>query len=197
MGQRLNVEIWNNGKVLANAYYHWSAYTESAAGIVNVALGYINSNHMEDNNDLLYAIRILEATKAGLTASEVEYAENLPVLYGATFAECGGRNNGLIGISKEGISETRIWQEGAVYIFLDEQRISFKVFFKENRWDWEKEQREEYDNKDASARNLDVISRNFDDIKFAAWDDFYDFLRHREEPFVCDLERWEVLTPIY
>lgn len=33
MGQSLNIEIWNNGEVLANAYYHWSAYTESAAKI--------------------------------------------------------------------------------------------------------------------------------------------------------------------
>lgn len=197
MGQRLNVEIWNNGKVLANAYYHWSAYTGSAAGIVNMALNYINSNPKEGNNDLLYAIRVLEATEAGLTDSEVEYAKNIPVLHGATFAECGGRNDGLIGISEEEISETRTWQEGAVYIFLDEQRISFKVFFKDNRWDWEKEQREDYDNEDASARDLDVISRNFDDIKFADWDDFYDFLRNRKDPFVCALERWEVITPIY
>ena len=197
MGQRLNVEIWNNGKVLANAYYHWSAYTGSAARIVKMALGYINGNPMEDNNDLLYAIRVLEATNAGLTEDEVMYAKNLPVLYGATFTECRGGNNGLIGISTEAISETRNWQEGAVYIFLDEKRISFNVFFKEKTWEWEKNEREEYGNEDVSARKLDVINRNFDDIKFAAWDDFYDFLCDREEPFVCDLERWEVLTPIY
>lgn len=28
MGQRLNIEIHENGKCLANAYYHWSGYTE-------------------------------------------------------------------------------------------------------------------------------------------------------------------------
>jgi len=27
MGQRLNIEILKGGKILANAYYHWSAYT--------------------------------------------------------------------------------------------------------------------------------------------------------------------------
>jgi len=30
MGQRLNIEIISNGKCLANAYYHWSAYSDSA-----------------------------------------------------------------------------------------------------------------------------------------------------------------------
>lgn len=30
MGQRLNIEIFNNGQVVVNAYYHWSAYTRSA-----------------------------------------------------------------------------------------------------------------------------------------------------------------------
>ena len=29
MGQRLNIEIWNEGKRLANAYYHWSGYSFS------------------------------------------------------------------------------------------------------------------------------------------------------------------------
>ena len=54
MGQRLNVEIWNNGEVLANAYYHWSAYTESAAHIVDKALNYIKNNPVQDDNHLLY-----------------------------------------------------------------------------------------------------------------------------------------------
>ena len=30
MGQRLNIEIKKDSKVLANSYYHWSAYTSSA-----------------------------------------------------------------------------------------------------------------------------------------------------------------------
>lgn len=197
MGQRLNVEIWNNGKVLANAYYHWSAYTGSAAHIVNHALNYIKNNPIQDGNDLLYAIRILESTGAGLTDREIDHAKTLPVLDGATFAECNGRTSGLIGFSEEEISETRLWQEGSVYIFLDEKRISFRVFFKQDKWDWEKEQREEYENENANANDLDVVNLNFDDIKFDSWSVFYDFLQSREEPFICVLERWDVITPIY
>lgn len=33
MGQRLNIEIWKDGKVLANAYYHWSAYSVCAVDL--------------------------------------------------------------------------------------------------------------------------------------------------------------------
>lgn len=196
MGQRLNVEVWNNGKVLANAYYHWSAYTASAANIVCDALNYINSNPIQDDNELLYAIRILEATGAGLTDREIEHAKTIPALDGATFAECGGRNKGLIGISEEEISETRDWQEGSAHIYLDEKRISFRVFFTSTKWEWEKEQREDYENVNADARNLERVKFNFDDIKFDAWKDFYDFLREREEPFICETDRLAVVTPI-
>lgn len=197
MGQRLNVEIWNNGKVLANAYYHWSAYTDSAADIVTAALDYIKNNPMKDDNDLLYAIRILEATGAGLTDREVEHAKMLPVLDGETFAECNGRNDGLCGISENEIASTRSWAEGTVFIYLDEKRVSFDVFFRERAWEWEKEQKEEYENEDASYRNLDVVDRNFDDIKFCNWCDFKDFLHSQKEPFVCSLDTYTVVTPIY
>ena len=33
MGQRLNIEITKNGNVLANSYYHWSAYSDCALNI--------------------------------------------------------------------------------------------------------------------------------------------------------------------
>lgn len=197
MGQRLNVEIWNNGNVLANAYYHWSAYTPSAAQIVNSALNYIKNNPHQDDNDLLYAIRILEATGAGLTACEIEHAKLCPVLDGATFADCISRNAGLIGISDEGISGTRRWQEGSVYIFLDEKRISFCVFSTQSIWDWEKDRREYNENENANAKNLDVVTLNFDDIKFDNWIPFYEFLTKRTEPFRSAFEPFEVVTPIY
>lgn len=196
MGQRLNVEVWNNGKVLANAYYHWSAYTDSAAEIVNNAIEYIKNNPQNDDNDLLYAIRILEATGAGLTDREIEYAKTLPSIAGQTFAECTGRNDGLIGISESEISSTRSWAEGAAFIFLDEKRVSFDVFFKATGWEWEKEQKEDYGNEDASWRNLEAVDVNLDDIKFDNWDLTKNYVLSKEEPFVCSLDKYKVVTPI-
>ena len=38
MGQRLNIEIINDDKVLANAYYHWAGYTTSAISLTETIL---------------------------------------------------------------------------------------------------------------------------------------------------------------
>ena len=119
MGQRLNLEIWNNGKVLANAYYHWSAFTESAAEIISKALNYIENNTLEDNNALLYAIRILESTGADLTEDEIAYANTINELKGKAFSPCVNRNYGLIAITEKGIEDTRYWEEYSAYIYID------------------------------------------------------------------------------
>ncbi len=196
MGQRLNIEIWNNGKVLANAYYHWSAYTNESANLANKALEYIKNNPMPNDNELLYAIRILEATGAGLTDREIEYAKSFPALNDITFAECNGRNFGLLGISEKEINSTRSWSEGNVFIYLDENRLSFNVFIKQDAWEWCKKQREEYENENADFKKLDVMTFNFDDIKFHQWDIHKEFLCSCEDPFVSDLDNYTVVTPI-
>lgn len=195
MGQRLNVEIWNDGEVLANAYYHWSAYTASSAVVVDKVLKFINENPIDNEDILLYAIRALEATGAGLNKDEIEYAAKMGINTEER-AECVGRNSGLLSISQEGMQETRDWQEGAVYIYLDEKRISFNVFDKQRRWDWERGQREEYGNEKANARDLDVVYINFDDIKFSKWDSVFDILKNRDESFISHIDTYQVITPI-
>lgn len=195
MGQRLNVEIWNDGEVLANAYYHWSAYTDSSAVIVNDVLKFINENPIDNEDILLYAIRALEATGAGLTEEERKYAATMGINTIAC-AECNGRNDGLLSITQEGMQSTRYWQEGAVYIYLDEKRISFNVFWKQRAWEWEHSQKEEYGNENAKASDLDMIYTNFDDIKFSKWDSIFETLKNREEPFVSNVDKFVVITPI-
>ena len=197
MGQRLNIEIWNDGSCLANAYYHWSAYTNDSAVLVSKALDYIQNNPNYQTNDLLYAIRVLEATGAGLTTLEKTFSHTVPVLDDNEFAECLGRDDGLIAISEDGISETRAWSEGTVLIYLDEQRLSFGVFFKKDAFEWEKEQKEEYENKDANFRKLKVVNFNFDDIKFHSWEIYKAFLTKQEDSFCTDMDKYTVITPIY
>lgn len=196
MGQRLNLEIWNNGKVLANAYYHWSAYSSEAASTVSKALNYIRNNPVENENTLLYAIRVLEATGAGLTDLEIEYAKTFDNLKDVNFSPCGGRNEGLIGISPDGISSTRFWQEYAAYIFIDELRVSFDVCYKQRTWEYEKEQREDYGN-DVKAKDLPRAEWNTDDIKFDKWEEFKEFICSQNgNSWVSDVDPCEVLTPI-
>lgn len=196
MGQRLNLEIWNNGKVLANAYYHWSAYTLSAAEVVKTALNYIKNNTVENENILLYAIRVLEATGAGLTEQEIKYAEKTDCLKNKNFSPCKSRNHGLIGISPNGIQETRFWQEYAARIFIDEARVSFGVFWKHRKWEYEKEQKEEY-GREVKTSELTHVEWNTDDIKFDEWEDFLKFIVSLEdEAWVSNVDPCEVIVNI-
>lgn len=196
MGERLNLEIWNNGKVLANAYYHWSGFTDSAAFIVNRALNYIKNNSVKDGNALLYAIRILEATGAGLTEREIEYAKKFDWFNNVTFAPCEGRNEGLIGISPNEINETRHWQEHAAYIFIDEERVSFQVLWTQTKWEYIKEQKKEYDN-DVIWDNLTRTDWHVDDIKFDKWEDFATFITKQDDaPWVSNIDPYKVCMPI-
>lgn len=76
MGQRLNIEIKNKEKVLANSYYHWSGYSDSAVDLAVTIIkkfDYIKRWKLEPyikNQDLLFAIRLLEETDAGIVAIE-------------------------------------------------------------------------------------------------------------------------------
>lgn len=196
MGQRLNVEIWNNGKVLANAYYHWSAYTSAAAEIIDKALAAAKIFSMSEN-EVLYAVRLLESTGAGLTESEREHICEQLALKDYDFKECMGRNSGLIAVTDEGIRETRYWEEGVARIYVDEKRISFRVFCSQPSWEWKRERMEDYGEADADPADLQVVDFNLDDIKFDDWGVAHAFLRKIEEPFKTRMNYHYVITPIW
>lgn len=127
MGQRLNIEIVANDKLLANSYYHWSAYTSSAKILTRQILLYLKNSRTTD--PLLKAIRCLEKTGAGLTKFELEDVKKL--YPNKTFKKATDRNNGLISISKNGMDETRKWEEGRVTIDIINNILNFDVFFTE------------------------------------------------------------------
>lgn len=186
MGQRLNIEIWNNGKVLANAYYHWSAYSKSAVELARDIIYFIPD--VKANNDILKAIKLLEKTGARMNKEEANRANGIEELTGVLFNTDADRNDGLISVTEEGINETRNWQEGALYIYLDEERIKFDVIYKSKRWEWEKEQKECNDNPKA-YRDLEKVNVSFDDIKFKDINEFSDFVTdHEMEPFVSAID---------
>ena len=118
MGQRLNIQIEANNpttdktEVLANCYYQWSGYTSSAMELVNEM---VNSGiyHLDILDPVEKAIRLLEATGAGLAKSE--FTETYPE---STYRLSKNRNNVLIAISEKGINETINWEESRVTINL-------------------------------------------------------------------------------
>lgn len=123
MGQRLNIEIRKDNKVLANAYYHWSGYTSSALGLTSKILNsqFLNISFISDKEK---AIRLLEETGAGLT--ENEFNEEFT---NKEYKQAVDRNEGLIAISQEGISETQKWEEARVEIHIDTKMLNLKIYY--------------------------------------------------------------------
>lgn len=102
MGQRLNIEIVKNGEVLANSYYHWSGYSNSAVDLtikIIEEFEYIKKCKVEQyikNQDLLFAIRLLEETGAGV--NDIEETRKLleDQTMNLKLKPCKDRNEGII-----------------------------------------------------------------------------------------------------
>jgi len=139
MGQRLNVEITKNGDILANAYYHWDAYTSTAVlkteriirdflEIYGIPLKY----YPDEITDLEIATRLLIMTGAGVNAEEsIRIADSdiskRLIAEGIILPKSVNRSAGLIAVTKEGIEETRKWEEGRVTIDIGTKQVNFQV----------------------------------------------------------------------
>lgn len=131
MGQRLNVEIVSNGKLLANAYYHWDAYTGISLRRTDDILNKLNEIRESVKDDLDLAIKLLESTGAGINAEErcyiladPELSKHLPK------NDCVGRNEGILAITQKSMQIIRDWEEGRVTIDIGKRTILFKVYWK-------------------------------------------------------------------
>lgn len=167
MGQRLNIEILKNDEILANSYYHWSGFSNSA---VDLAVQIIsNFEHIKKyrvekyikNQDLLFAIRLLEETGAGI--SNIDKARKLleDNTNNLLIKKCDGRNEGIIGITKEDIEETRYWEEGRVSIDIEKQTVDFNVIDEYTTEELKKDCEEEI-----KELNIKEIYRSFKNIPF-------------------------------
>lgn len=125
MGQRLNMSITRKGKVIANAYYHWSGYTGSAAAITSRVYDFLSDNKDVIKNPKLLAIRALESTGAGLEEPEYEYLKSLKSYMKESFNIGQDRNTGLIAVTPREVKETIKWAETSSYIDMDTLLISF------------------------------------------------------------------------
>lgn len=126
MGFRLNVEITANGKVLANAYYHWSGYTMTALEITQAVLDNLSQASYQD--DVINAVKLLETTEAALPEEEKDYLQkNVSGADKVSFKDAVNRNKGLIAVSQKGIDETRLWEDDRVTIDIQLQTINFQA----------------------------------------------------------------------
>lgn len=117
MGQRLNLGIRKKGKIIANAYYHWAAYTADSFELVDKAYQYLKANSTEP--ELMRCVHALEVTGAGLEESEFEFVQSRRDLCRKTFNKAIDRDSGLLAISPKGIQSTEDWAEETTYIDID------------------------------------------------------------------------------
>lgn len=137
MGQRLNFEVCYDGKVLANAYYHRSAYTSSALGILGEVIKAYNNR--TEINPLRVAVEILQATGAGVNESERELIakETDGKFSGIEFNDAIDRNKGLLSVTEKGINDTRYWEEGRVTFDIGTEEFVFDLMWEMSVEDYE------------------------------------------------------------
>lgn len=173
MGQRLNIEIHNNGELLANCYYHWAAYTDSALELTTDALDALYGELCEKlENPKQKAIVMLYATGAGMRdKNELLLAKN--IMKGVDDWEFPSkfepnRNDGLINVTKEGMQETRDWEEGRVVIDIGTEIVDFNVMFTCDEDELDEEEVK-------SIEDLNYYTR---EVPFRDWDSFKDDLEN-------------------
>ena len=170
MGQRLNIEIIKDGKVLANAYYHWSGFSNCAANLAIKIINnfeYIQKYKLENvkNKDLLFAIRLLEETGAGINESKIDTTiKNLGLIdTNIDLQKCKDRNEGIIETDEEGIEENRDWEEARLTIDIEKKNINFNVIHT-----YEEQEVKEYFEEDEEIEfkeiNIDFKNIKFEDI---------------------------------
>lgn len=165
MGQRLNIEIKDNGKSLANSYYHWSAYTDEAAHMLGKIL---KSDVLKSTcSPLEKAVKLLIETGAGFMDSEMDTVK--ATLPEELWVEAVSRNEGLLAITEDGMQSTRDWEEGRVEIDLGTKRVLFDVF-------WEVSKEELKDEYPESKWERIELPFNTSDMTFEEAKDFIDII---------------------
>lgn len=154
MGQRLNIELLNNGKLLANCYWHWKGYTSTAVELTDRII--IENQLMEAEPTVETAIRIFQSLGAGVIDTDFASAKSL---IGEDAVEGTDRNLGVIAIETDSMELIEGWEEARVQIDLSTKRINFGAL-------WEPDE-DEY-----SVYTVVRIPYDVHDMSFAT---FYDF----------------------
>ena len=175
MGQRLNIEITDGNKCLANCYYHWSAYTKEAAILTYNIIQYWKVLHNDISDPLQLAVRLLELTGGGVNIEERVMIQADHSFNNMTFQPSTNRNRGLISVTENGINGTRACEEGRVTIDIAHHIVTFGV------WCYmpHKEFADEYgsigDEYSPAYATWQVLPFMFDRI-----DDFYTFTKDKD-----------------
>lgn len=131
MGQILNIEIVDRSgeKALANAYYHWGAYSGSAAEYAQDMIHSPEWDQLMKEPTVENAVKLLLLTGAGFDETEITEIKAKHLLPDELLVPTRGRNEGIISVTEQGIEETQMYAEGTMYIFTDTQCIDISGVF--------------------------------------------------------------------
>lgn len=132
MGQRLTVNVHrtsDTGEVLASIYYHWSGYTLQTLMELRSLHAWIlehNLKEVTDEEARLSIIRYAESKGGGVDEDDMIYVKEQ--FEGETFNEEGlDRNEGLVAVSFDGISNMQVWKAMAK-ISIDDGIVYTEVY---------------------------------------------------------------------
>ena len=189
MGQRLNIEITRGKTVLANAYYHWSAYTSSSLSLLaKVVEKYEDPDAI---GGIALAIELLNATGAGIVPEERARAAECPDL--SPFVDkCNDaidRNRGLLSITEDGIEDTQRWAEETIRFDIDDGMIYFgvcSVIGKDDFIEYYCDDDPESEGNESIYRALPEGDTSVLDFPYYEFDQFFDFVSETKNGFVTE-----------
>ena len=173
MGQRLVIDIRDNEKVLANAYYHWSGYTGSAIELTNQILD--NIDHVNpEYTDIQKAVWLLYKTGARFNEKECYWMGKQGIdIEPFEFAFDGhpiDRNEGLVCVSEKGETENVTWEEAHVDINILTKEVCFYALNVESKDEYQKEVEEGYYPAIEEVQTFDIP----DELEFS-YDEWQEF----------------------
>ena len=171
MGQRLNLSINKNGKVLANCYYHWSGYTNSAMQKAQQALAFLDDQ--EGEIGVKEAVLALKETGATIDKENAkDYVEPDEII---------NRNEGIIGTTEKEIETSELWAECEIIIDVGMRKVNVI----DALWHYSEEELEENEIEIENLKELEVDDMEAVDIgNFWYVQDFFEenkYFKHNGE----------------
>lgn len=140
MGQRLIVHMMKHDEKIdnyievANAYFHWSAYTEPSLYIIKDILEALENDERQYkyrgmNRARIKAVNAFKDIGAKPTNHYLSL-ESLQKQYtDFEFEVATNRNDGLVETTEKGIENNNSWSEGDVWIYIDEGSADFNLYY--------------------------------------------------------------------
>lgn len=127
MGQRLTVDILENGKRVALIYYHWSAYFDSTIYELEALKNDVVAAKSSDNDILLAIIDGLEKRGGGLSIETRTRAVAKEKWPDRTFKTDINRNDGLLDLDEQDMNDTFQYTEGTASIDIVTEEVITEV----------------------------------------------------------------------